>query len=149
MQTQVAAEPIDILLVEDSPTDVILTQEALEEGKILNRLHVVMDGAAAISFLKREGPYADSPRPDLILLDLNLPKKSGQEVLEVIKNDEDLKTIPVVVLTTSHAEEDILKSYKLHANCYLTKPVDLDEFIGVVRSIESFWLSLVKLPPSR
>jgi chemotaxis family two-component system response regulator Rcp1 len=144
-----AADPrsaIEILLVEDNPADVRLTQEALKEAKVRNRLHVVEDGVAAMEFLQREGQYADALRPDLILLDLNLPKKDGREVLEEIKQDSSLKRIPVVVLTTSQAEEDILKTYDLHANCYVTKPVDLDQFITIVRSIEDFWLTIVKLP---
>lgn len=138
--------PIEILLVEDNPGDVRLTQEALKEGKILNNLYTAKDGVEAISFLRREGGYENAVRPDLILLDLNLPKKDGREVLEEIKKDEDLKRIPVVVLTTSRAEEDIVRTYDRHANCYITKPVDFDQFINVVKSIESFWLSVVKLP---
>jgi two-component system response regulator len=137
---------IEILLVEDNPADVRLTQEALKEAKVRNHLHVVEDGVAAMEFLLRKGDYSDVPRPDLILLDLNLPKKDGREVLEEIKQDSSLKRIPVVVLTTSQAEEDILKTYNLHANCYVTKPVDLDQFIRIVRSIEDFWLTIVKLP---
>lgn len=139
-------EPINILLVEDNPGDVRLTQEAFEEGKVLNELHIVEDGIEALAFLNREGKYADAPRPGLILLDLNLPKKNGRDVLAEIKTSEDLRRIPVVVLTTSRSEEDILKSYELNANCYITKPVDLVQFIEVVRSIEDFWLSVVKLP---
>lgn len=139
--------PIDILLVEDNPGDVRLTQEALKEGKVLNTLNVVGDGMAALEYLRRLGPYETVQRPDLVLLDLNLPKKDGREVLEEIKMDPKLKRIPVVVLTTSKAEEDILKTYNLHANCYITKPVDLDQFIRVVESIEGFWLNIVKLPP--
>ncbi len=137
---------IEVLLIEDSPGDVRLTKEALKEGRILNNLHVVNDGVEAMSFLKQEGDYQRSPTPDLILLDLNMPKKDGREVLSEIKSDPKLKSIPVVVLTTSSAEEDILKSYDLHANCYITKPVDLDQFIGVVKSINEFWLNIVKLP---
>ena len=137
---------IEVLLIEDSPTDILMTQEALEEGRLLNQLHVVEDGAAALAFLRRQGQYATSPRPDLILLDLNLPRKSGQEVLAELKADEELKSIPVVILTTSKAEEDVVKSYGLHANCYITKPVDFEQFINVVRSIENFWLCLVRLP---
>lgn len=144
---QSASRPIDILLVEDNPGDVRLTMEALKEGKVLNTLHVVSDGVSAVAYLRRDGAYAKAPRPDLILLDLNLPKKDGREVLEEIKKDPQLKRIPVVILTTSKAEEDILKTYNLHANCYITKPVDLDQFIKVVESIEGFWLSVVKLPP--
>jgi chemotaxis family two-component system response regulator Rcp1 len=138
--------PIDILLIEDNPGDVRLTVEALKEGKVHNRLSVCADGVEALAFLRREGQYADAPRPDVILLDLNLPKKDGREVLGEIKADERLRRIPVVVLTTSKAEQDILKSYSLHANCYITKPVDLEQFITVVRSIEDFWLTIVKLP---
>ena len=137
---------IDILLVEDNPGDVRLTQEALREGKIKNRLFVVNDGVEALSYLGREGEYADSVMPDLILLDLNLPRMDGRQVLQKIKEDESLKSIPVVVLTTSDAEDDVLRSYNLHANCYITKPVDLDQFLTIVRSIENFWLSVVKLP---
>jgi CheY-like chemotaxis protein len=139
--------PIAILLVEDNPGDVRLTMEALREAKVHNRVHVAPDGVAAMAFLRQEGTYADAPRPDLILLDLNLPKKDGREVLAEIKADDRLKHIPVVILTTSHAEQDILQSYDLHANCYVTKPVDLDQFIRVVRSIEDFWLTVVALPP--
>jgi len=139
--------PIEILLVEDNPGDVRLTQEALQEGKVSNNLHVVMDGVEALAYLRREGQYADQIRPDLILLDLNMPKMDGRELLSEIKADDDLKRIPVVVLTTSKAEEDILKTYNLHANCYITKPVDLDQFINVVNSIESFWMTIVILPP--
>lgn len=138
--------PIDILLVEDNPGDARLTREAFREGKIANRISVAKDGVEALSFLNRQGHYAEAPRPDLILLDLNLPKKDGREVLATIKTDPNLRRIPVVVLTTSKAEEDILRSYDLHANCYLTKPVDLDQFITVIRSIEDFWLTVVKLP---
>jgi chemotaxis family two-component system response regulator Rcp1 len=135
-----------ILLVEDNPGDVRLTREALREGKILNELSVVEDGVEALAFLRRQGRYAEAVRPDLILLDLNLPKKDGREVLEEIKGDGALKKIPVVVLTTSAAERDILKAYDLHANCYITKPVDLEQFIKVVQLIEDFWLTIVKLP---
>ena len=137
---------IEILLVEDNPGDVRLTEEALKEGKILNSLNVVADGVEAMAFLRREGKYSDAPRPELILLDLNLPKKDGREVLAEIKKDQELKRIPVVILTSSAAEQDIVKSYNLHANCYVTKPVDLDQFIHVVKSIEQFWLTVVKLP---
>jgi two-component system, chemotaxis family, response regulator Rcp1 len=135
-----------ILLVEDNPGDVRLTMEALKEGKILNEVRVVEDGVEAMDFLHRTGKYTDAPRPDLILLDLNLPKKDGREVLAEIKEDDSLKKIPVVVLTTSAAERDILRAYNLHANCYITKPVDLDQFIHVVQLIEDFWLTIVKLP---
>jgi CheY-like chemotaxis protein len=137
---------IEILLVEDNPGDVRLTQEALKEDKILNNLHIAKDGIEAISFLRREGIYADAVRPDLILLDLNLPKKDGREVLMDIKNDEELRRIPVVVLTTSRTKEDIVRTYDCHANCYITKPVDFEQFINVIKSIENFWLSVVKLP---
>lgn len=140
-------KPVEILLVEDNPGDVRLAVEALKEGKVHNNLHVVGDGVEAMMFLRREGKYALSPRPDLILLDLNLPKKDGREVLAEIKADERLRRIPVVVLTTSKAEQDILRTYDLHANCYITKPVDLEQFIAVVRSVEDFWLTVVKLPP--
>ena len=138
--------PIEILLVEDNPGDVRLTQEALKEHKIVNHLYLAKDGVEAIDFLRREGEYADAVRPDLILLDLNLPKKDGREVLMEIKKDEELRRIPVVVLTTSRAEEDIIRTYDCHANCYITKPVDFEQFINVVKSIEDFWLSVVKLP---
>lgn len=138
--------PIEILLVEDNPGDVRLILETLKENKLRNSLDVVEDGVEALVFLGREGKYADAPRPDLILLDLNLPKKDGREVLAEIKADENLRRIPVVILTTSKAEEDILKAYDLNANCYVTKPVDLDQFIKVVKSIEEFWLTIVKLP---
>jgi CheY-like chemotaxis protein len=134
------------LLVEDNPGDYRLTQEALHEGKVYNNLHWAKDGVEALDFLNRRGRHAEAPRPDIILLDLNLPKKDGREVLSEIKADVDLKAIPVVILTTSKAEEDILRSYDLHANCYVTKPVDLDQFVRVVRSIEDFWLAIVKLP---
>jgi CheY-like chemotaxis protein len=140
-------KPIEILLVEDNPGDVRLTQESLTDGKVRNSMQVVEDGVEAVAFLRREGKYANASRPDLILLDLNLPKKDGREVLAEIKADEDLRRIPVVVLTTSKAEEDIFKAYDQHANCYITKPVDLDQFIAVVRSIENFWFTIVKLPP--
>ena len=139
---------VEILLVEDSPGDIRLTQEAFKEGKLVNRLHVVQDGEAAMAFLRRKGAYAQAVRPDLILLDLNLPKKDGREVLAEIKADAALKRIPVVVLTTSRAEQDVLKVYDLHANCYITKPVDLDQFLLVVKAVEEFWLQIVKLPQS-
>jgi chemotaxis family two-component system response regulator Rcp1 len=138
--------PIDILMVEDNPGDVRLTIEALKEGKVRNNLHTVGDGVEALAFLRRQGRYIDAPRPDVVLLDLNLPKMSGQEVLAEMKEDADLRRIPVVILTVSKAEQDILKSYNLHANCYITKPVDLDQFMTVVRSIEDFWFTVVKLP---
>ena len=145
--TSIPGQPIEILLVEDNPGDIRLTQEAFKEGKISNNLNVVGDGVEAMAFLQQEGQYAHAPRPDVILLDLNLPKKDGHEVLAEIKEDENLRRIPVVILTTSQAEQDILKTYDLHANCYITKPVDLERFITVVKSIEAFWLSVVKLPP--
>jgi chemotaxis family two-component system response regulator Rcp1 len=138
--------PIEILLVEDNPGDVRLTVEVLKEGKVKNNISTVDNGVDALAFLHREGKYANASHPDLILLDLNLPKKDGREVLLEIKGDSNLKRIPVVVLTTSQAEQDILKVYNLHANCYITKPVDLDQFINVVKSIEDFWLTIVKLP---
>jgi len=139
--------PIEILLVEDNPGDIRLTREALKEGKVQNTLHVVQDGVEAVAFLRRQGKYREVDRPDLILLDLNLPKKDGREVLSDIKEAPDLRRIPVVILTTSDSEKDILTSYNLHANCYIIKPLDLDKFINVVKSIEDFWLSIVKLPP--
>ena len=139
--------PIDILLVEDSPADVRLTREALKEAKVLNTLHVVQDGEAAMAFLRKQGQYAGRPSPDLILLDLNLPRKDGRQVLAEIKLDEKLRRIPVVVLTTSRAEEDVVRSYNLHANAYVTKPVDLTQFLDVIRAIEAFWLAVVTLPP--
>jgi CheY-like chemotaxis protein len=139
--------PIEVLLVEDDPGDVLMTQEAFEEHKVRNKLNVVSDGEEALSYLRREGPHADAPRPDLILLDLNLPRVDGRQVLQAIKEDPDLRRIPVVVLTTSQADEDILRSYSLHANAYVTKPVDFDSFIAVVRQIDEFFVSVVKLPP--
>ena len=144
---QGACRPIEILMVEDNPGDVRLTVEALKEGKVRNNFHTVEDGVEAMAFLRREGRYAEVPRPDLVLLDLNLPKMNGREVLAEIKEDPDLRRIPVVILTVSQAEQDIVKSYNLHANCYITKPVDLDQFLEVVKSIENFWLTMVKLPP--
>lgn len=140
-------KPIDILMVEDSPTDVLLAKEALDDAKMLNRLYVVEDGAEVMAYLRREGRHAGARRPDLILLDLNLPKKDGREVLAEIKADESLRLIPVVVLTTSKAEEDVLKAYGLHANCYITKPVNFERFTEVVRSIQDFWFTIVTLPP--
>jgi chemotaxis family two-component system response regulator Rcp1 len=139
--------PIEILMVEDNPGDVRLTVEALKEGKVRNNFHTVEDGVEAMAFLRRQGRYAEAPRPDLILLDLNLPKMNGREVLAEIKEDPELRRIPVVILTVSKAEQDILKSYNLHTNCYITKPVDLDQFLEVVKSIENFWLTVVMLPP--
>lgn len=145
--TEQQAHPIEILLVEDNPADVRLAQEVLRESKLINRLRAVTDGEQAMAFLRRQGDYAEAVRPDLILLDLNLPGKDGRQVLAEIKADRDLRRIPVVIVTSSQAEEDILKSYDLHANCYVTKPVDLDRFVQVVKSIENFWVSIVKLPP--
>ncbi|WP_141592424.1 response regulator [Myxococcus sp. AB056] len=147
MRHDATGSPIEILLVEDNPGDVRLTVEALKEGKVRNRLSVARDGVEALAFLRRQGAYADAAQPDLILLDLNLPRKDGREVLAEIKVDPALRRIPVVVLTTSKAEEDILRTYDLHANCYIAKPVDLEQFISVVRSIDDFWLSVVRLPP--
>lgn len=139
-------KPIDILMVEDNLGDVRLTKESLNNAKVRNRLSVVGDGVEAIRYLRREGPYSEAARPDLILLDLNLPKKSGHEILKEIKQDSSLKRIPVVVMTSSPAEEDIIKSYDLHANCYVTKPVDFVQFNKIVKSVEDFWMSVVKLP---
>lgn len=141
------AKVIDILLIEDNPGDVRLAQEALNESKVKNKLYIVEDGVEAMKFLLNEGKYADSPRPDLIMLDLNLPRKSGREVLKEIKEDENLRRIPVVVLTVSNAEEDILKCYDNYANCYITKPLDFNQFLKVTREIDEFWLTIVKLPP--
>ena len=143
---RVGVEPIDVLLVEDSPGDVRLTREAFKDAKVHINFHVALDGAEAMAFLRNEGEHANVPRPDLILLDLNLPKKDGREVLKEIKESPTLKSIPVVILTTSESEADILRSYQLHANCYITKPVGLEGFLKVVNSIDSFWLSVVKLP---
>jgi two-component system response regulator len=143
-----ALHPIDILLVEDSPSDVRLTREALKEAKVFNTLHVVQDGVEALAFLHKEGQYADRPEPHLILLDLNLPKKDGRQVLAEIKQDAKLQNIPVVVLTTSRAEEDVVRSYNLRANAYVTKPVELQQFLEVIHAIEQFWLAVVTLPPS-
>ncbi|NJK47519.1 response regulator [Candidatus Gracilibacteria bacterium] len=140
-------KPIEILLVEDNPGDIQLTRIALEDNKMNINLSVAEDGVEALEFLKKEGKYANAPHPDLVLLDLNLPKKDGREVLAQMKADPVLKRIPVVILTTSQAEEDVLKAYNLCANCYITKPVDLDQFVKIVRSIESFWFTIVKLPP--
>ena len=139
-------KPITILMAEDNATDVMITKEALVHAKLLNTLHVVSDGIEAMDFLHRRGKYAKAPRPDLILLDLNMPRKNGQEVLAEIKADDKLKFIPVVILTTSKAEEDVIKAYGLHANCYVVKPVDFEVFAEVVRSIEQFWFSVVRLP---
>ena len=138
--------PANFLLVEDNPGDVRLTQEALKSHKVQNNLHVVTDGEEAMAFLRKQGKYKDAPRPDIILLDLNLPKKDGREVLAEIKSDQNLKTIPVVIISSSEAEQDIIKSYDLNANCYVTKPVNFDQFIKAVQSINEFWLTIVKLP---
>jgi len=146
MNANTVGIPVEILLVEDNPGDVRLAREGLSECKIRNNLHVVDDGVKAMAFLRRQDEYARAPRPDIVLLDLNLPRKDGREVLREVKEDENLRTIPVVVLTTSKAEEDILKSYSLHANCYVTKPMGLQQFLDVVRSIEDFWFTIVKLP---
>lgn len=140
--------PIEILLVDDNPGDIRLTQEALKESKVLNNLHIVEDGMEALEFLRKKGRFKNVITPDIILLDLNLPKRNGREVLTEIKNDDFLKKIPVVILTISRAEEDILKSYELHANCYITKPVDMNQFVKIVRTIENFWFSIVRLPPN-
>jgi CheY-like chemotaxis protein len=141
------AEPVEILLVEDNSGDARLAMEALKDAKVRNKLHWVKDGVQAMEFLRREGEYSDAPRPDVVLLDLNLPRKDGREVLAEIKSDEDLRRIPVIILTISADEEDILRSYDTHANCYITKPLHLDQFMQVVKSIEDFWLEIVKLPP--
>ncbi len=142
------AKCVEILLVEDNPVDVLVTKQALQEGRVCNNLSVVEDGEEAMDFLYHKGNYSDAPRPDLILLDLNLPKKNGREILSEIKRDPDLLDIPVIVLTSSEAEKDILLSYSLHANCFITKPVDLAQFTDVVKSIEGFWFTVVKLPPA-
>jgi chemotaxis family two-component system response regulator Rcp1 len=146
--TNTNLKPVEVLLVEDNPGDVRLTMEAMKEAKMVNNLSVASDGVEALAFLRREGKFENAARPDIILLDLNLPKKDGREVLAEVKRDESLQQIPVVVLTTSQAEEDILRTYHLHANCYVTKPVDLDQFLRVVKSIGDFWFSMVKLPPN-
>ena len=148
MHAAAGGQPVEILLVEDNEGDARLAREAMLESKMRNTLHHVSDGEEAMEFLRRVGKYADAPRPSLILLDLNLPKKDGREVLAEIKSDDELKHIPVVVLTQSSAEEDVLASYDLHANCYITKPVDLTQYIKVVRSIDDFWLTIVRLPSS-
>ena len=140
--------PVEILLVEDNPGDADLAREALESGKLLISLHVVGDGEAAMAFLRREGAYANAPRPDLILLDLNMPKKDGRAVLAEVKADEALKSIPVVILTTSQSEEDIVRTYNLHANCFISKPIDLNQFVKVLQAIEDFWFTIVRLPPN-
>ncbi len=147
MNARPLSRPVEILLVEDNPGDVRLTREALREGKVRNNLNVAEDGVQALAYLRREGQYAGAARPDLILLDLNLPKKDGREVLAEIKQDPSLRHIPVVILSSSPAEQDIIRAYDLHANCYVTKPVDLDQFITVVKSIEDFWFTIVRLPP--
>ena len=144
---QPSEKPIVILLVEDEPGDAYLTKEALKSAKIINRVHLVEDGVEAMAFLHRESPYTEAPRPDLILLDLNLPRKDGRQVLAEIKGDPHLSSIPIIVLTTSNADEDVLQSYNLHANCYITKPVDLEQFMQVIKATQEFWLSIVKLPP--
>jgi chemotaxis family two-component system response regulator Rcp1 len=149
MNMEGIVKEVEVLLVEDNPGDVRLTIEALKDGKVHNHLNVVGDGEEALAFLRRQGQYANAPRPDLILLDLNLPKKDGREVLMEIKQEEGLKQIPIVVLTTSTAEKDIFKTYELHANCYISKPVDFDQFINVVKSIEDFWFTVVKFPRSK
>jgi len=146
MQTHIRGEPIEILLVEDSPDDAALTIDALRDGRVHNRISVVDDGVEAMAFLRRQGPHAQAPRPDLILLDLNLPRKSGREVLAEIKQDPELRRIPVVVMTSSDDEKDILAAYNLYVNCYITKPVDLSQFIQVVKTIEHFWFTVVRLP---
>ena len=148
MSTPQLLDPIDVLLVEDDPGDTLMIREAFEHNKVRNTLTAVTDGVEAMRLLRREGEYAEAPRPDLILLDLNLPRKDGREVLAEIKGDPQLCTIPVVVLTTSQAEEDVLRSYQLHANAYVTKPVDFDRFIEVVRQIDEFFVTVVKLPPN-
>lgn len=146
MNPRPVGQPIEVLLVEDDPGDVLLIQEAFADNKVHNNLHVVNDGEQAVAYLRREGGYADAARPDLVLLDLNLPRKDGREVLAEIKADEDLRTIPIVVLTTSEAEEDVLRSYQLHANAYVSKPVDFQRFVSVVRQIDDFFVSVVRLP---
>lgn len=140
---------VEILLIEDNPGDRELAIEALKDSKINNNLHIAVDGEQAMNFLKKKGEYVNAETPDIIFLDLNLPKKDGREILAEIKNDENIKSIPVVVLTTSSAEEDIIKSYNLHANCYINKPLDFNQFVRVVKSIEDFWLTIVKLPPKK
>jgi CheY-like chemotaxis protein len=147
MQTIARHEPIEVLLVEDNPADARLMREALQDAKIQSQISVVSDGAQALEFLRQEGKYQNAPRPDMILLDLNLPKKDGREVLAEIKNDPDLMLIPVAVLTTSQAHQDIVRAYKLHANCYITKPMELDQFAKVVQTFEDFWMKIVTLPP--
>jgi CheY-like chemotaxis protein len=148
MSDLVVGEPIHILLIEDNPGDVRLVIESLKGSKIRNRMSVVADGEAAMAFLRRQGQYSDASRPDLILLDLNLPKKNGREVLAELKADPELRRIPVVIITSSSGDEDILAAYDNHANCYVTKPLDLKQFVKIIKSIEDFWLSIVKLPPT-
>ena len=148
MSGNIWGRPVEILLVEDNPGDIILIQEVLANSKIINNLHITMDGVEALAFLRREGYYANKPCPDLILLDLNLPRKTGHEVLAEIKNDDSLRRIPVVILTISNDDKDILKVYDLHANCYVTKPVQLNQFVDIVKSIENFWFAIVTLPPN-
>ena len=147
MNTKSLHRPIEILLVEDSPADILITREAFEEARLLNDIHVVEDGIQAMEFLRREGIYASAPRPDLILLDLNLPRKNGREVLAEIKADNSLKVIPVIILTTSNAHDDIMQAYDLHANCYVVKPVGFESFLKAVQTIRNFWFSVVALPP--
>ncbi len=149
MKVSKRIRPVEILLVEDNPGDIRLTKEAMKEAKIINNLNVVEDGVEALAYLRKKGKFKDANRPDMILLDINLPKKNGREVLAEIKQDKNLKQIPVIILTVSKAEEDIIKTYELHANCFITKPVDMDQFIKVVKSIEDFWFSIVKLPPNK
>ena len=146
MNAMFQSRPVEILLVEDNPGDARLTREALKEGKIRNSLHHALDGVEAMAFLRREGAHANAPTPDIVLLDLNLPRKDGRQVLSEMKQDPRLRSIPVVVLTTSEAEQDIVRTYELHANCYITKPVDLEKFIDIIRAIEDFWLAVVRLP---
>ena len=148
MTEPMRTKAIDILLVEDNAGDVRLTREALKDGKILNSLYVARDGVEALTFLRHTGPYVETPQPDIILLDLNLPKMDGREVLAEIKKDPALWRIPVIILTTSRADEDVIRAYELHANCFITKPVDLDQFFKVVKSMEEFWFTIVRLPPS-
>ena len=147
MNQRLGPRPAQVLLVEDSPTDVLMTQEAFEQANLLSNLHVVEDGVEAVTFLRRAGPYGHVPRPDLILLDWNLPRKNGPEVLAEVKADADLRAIPIVVLTTSQAERDVLTAYGLHANCYITKPVNLKDFVRAIHEIISFWFAVVTLPP--
>ncbi len=146
MNVMTNATAVEILLVEDNPGDARLTEEAFKDSRLLNSMHRVSDGVEALAYLRQEGQYATAARPDIILLDLNMPRKDGREVLAEIKNDPDLKSIPVVVLTTSDADTDVIKSYELHANCYITKPVDLEKFMNIVQRIEDFWLAIVRLP---